>query len=177
METHRVPGDRLIESAHVFSAPSLDQVRNCFEEIHEASENVYQGGGVWGESLLGAGYPPVYRETAWRVIGYAYALEAENEELYRRRIFEGAEYLLREQQEKWERSREPKSAYSVHPPEIPGPFALHSLTYLDELTDLDLTNVLHGVLRAPLPDDRVGQGMPHLAYGAGYRWMHKRGAS
>lgn len=79
--------------------------------------------------------------------------------------------------EEWELSRDPKSAYSVHPSEIPGPFALHSLTYLDELTDLDLTNVLHGVLRAPLPDDRVGQGMPHLAYGAGYRWMHKRGAS
>ena len=99
METHSVPKTYLAESKYNFEKPSLQHVKACFDEAHAAAERAYQGGGVWGESSLGEGYPPVYRKTAWRMIGYANALKVEDNGLYRRRLLEGAEYLLRQQQE------------------------------------------------------------------------------
>jgi len=340
MQTERVPNDRLVGSEYTFEKPSLDYVRECFGKIHETSEKLYCGGGAWEERYLGPDYPPVYRNTAWRAIGYAQALEAEDNEFYRQRIMEGVEYLLTEQQgngsflwwcyethghpdsqhllyctsgpgvafleahrltqeerfleasrraahweanfgissnnnynsfavwhlaehyrvtgeeewleaairlntegasprqlpngawaghnswifyhsiivrgfavlmgvlpddheampelrkitimainhlineqrgsghfrscfdpEEWEKSRDPKSAYSVHDAEFSDPFALHALLYIQELTDLDVTNVLYGILGAALPEDLDGQGSRHLAWGAGYRWL------
>jgi len=345
MQSHSVPKDQLLKSSHTFAPPSLEYVKTCFGKIHEASEELYEGGGVWGERGLGPSYPPMYRHTAWRIGGYAYALAVEENSQYRQRVLEGAEYLLREQQdngsflwwayethghpdshhllyctsgpgvaflqahrltgderflqasaraahweanhgvstnnnynsfavwhlvehcratgegeyldaavrlnregafprqlpngawsghnawifyhsiivrgftallsvlpegheakpelrertimalnhlveeqresgyfracfdpEEWESSRNPKSAYSVHEPEMADPFALHALTYVQDLSDLDVTNVLWGVLNAPLPEDLSGQGILHLAYGAGYEWLARQGS-
>lgn len=340
MKTHAVPKDRLIEPQHKFPRPPLSQVRAGFAEIHEASESAYQGGGVWGKSILSPEYPPMYRNTAWRITGYCHALAVEGNDLLRTRVMEGAEYLVKEQQEngsflwwayethgypdsdhllyctsgpgvaflavyeltgddrfleasrraadwavghgispnnnynsfavwhlaehyratgeekylehavygnregafarqlpngawaghnawifyhaiivrgfaallgvlpdgheakpelqertmaalnhlieeqranghfracfdpeEWEKSRAPKSAYSVHEPDIHGALALHALIYVQEWTDLDLSNALHGILGSPLPADLADQGMLQLAYGAGYRWL------
>lgn len=340
METHSVPKDRLIEPEHRFKKPSLASVRSCFEKVHEASEGVYHGGGVWGESVLGEGYPPMYRNTAWRMIGYANALKAEDNALYRQRLEEGGEYLLKEQQEngsylwwcyethghpdthhllyctanpgvamlevyrltgderyleasaraadwavghgisqnnnynsfavwhlcehyretgeekyleaavyrnregafprqlpngawaghnawifyhaiivrgfaalygvlpdgheakaalraplvmavnhlieeqrenghfrscfdpeEWEKSRDPKSAYSAHKPDRFDSHALQALACVQELTDLDVRNALYGALASPMPDRLEEQGMVQLACGVGYRWL------
>ena len=340
METHAVPRDRLMVPQHRFQRPSLSSVKACFEKVHEASEKVYHGGGVWGKRMLGEAYPPMYRNTAWRMIGYAEALKVEDNELYRKRLMEGGEYLLREQQangsylwwcyethghpdtdhllyctanpgvallevyrltrderflaasgraadwaarhgisrnnnynsfavwhlcehnrvtggqkcleaaihrnregasprqlpngawaghnawifyhaliirgfaalygvlpdghetrrelrepvimalnhlieeqrenghfrscfdpEEWEKSRDPKSHYSVHKPDIFDACALQALVCVQDWTDFDTTNALCGALASPMPEDLDGQGMPHLAYGAGYRWL------
>jgi hypothetical protein len=98
-----VPKDRLLEPVYRFEAPSVKSVKEVFRRAHAASEHLYRGSGVWGESLL-EGCPPMYRNTSRRIIGYAEALKAEGIEecernVYYKRVLEGAEYLLREQQE------------------------------------------------------------------------------
>jgi hypothetical protein len=99
METHTVPEDGIMEPKHVFQVPDLAVARDRFAAVHEVSERVYKGDGVWSESDLGQGCPPVYRHTAWRMIGYVNALMVEDNPVYRERIEAGAEYLLREQQD------------------------------------------------------------------------------
>jgi hypothetical protein len=98
MNTHSVPRDHLIEQSHTFEKPALPDVQACFHKVHEDSETQYHGDGSWGEGQLGDDHPPMYRNTAWRMIGYANALEVEENEVYRQRLEEGAAYLLKEQQ-------------------------------------------------------------------------------
>lgn len=340
METHHVPGDRLIAPAHRFARPSSESVKARFERMHEASERVYHGGGAWGKRMLGEGYPPMYRNTAWRMIGYAEALKVEEDARYRERLMEGAEYLLGEQQangsylwwcyethghpdtdhllyctanpgvallevyrltrdgrfleasrraadwavghgisrnnnynsfavwhlcehyrvtgerkyleaallknreggfpnqlpngawaghnawifyhaiivrgfaalcgalpedhesrpelrertimalnhtieeqrgnglfrscfdpEEWEKSRNPKNPYSVHRPDTFDTHTLHTLVCVQDWTDFDLANALHGALASPCPDFPEDDGSSQLAFGAGYRWL------
>ena len=94
-----VPDDRLIDSPNPFEKPSLDFLRERFELLHRASEQIYEGDGVWGHRLLGPKFPPQYKNTAWRMIGYANAMQVDNNDRYRARFMEGAEYLLTEQQD------------------------------------------------------------------------------
>ena len=115
MDIRSVPNGHLIESRYEFGKASLNHAKRCFERMHEHAEEAYHGGGIWGDrdperlALLPASsrplnvtdgkYPPLYRNTAWRMIGYANALKVEDHGLYRQRLFEGGEYLLKEQQE------------------------------------------------------------------------------
>jgi len=73
--------------------------------------------------------------------------------------------------EEWQKSRDPKSAYSVHKPEEFSPFALQALVCIQDSTDLDVTNILYGVLGSPVPEDLQQTGILQLAYGTGYRWL------
>lgn len=82
-----------------FSGPILTSHESDSIRFHEISENIYRGDGVWGVSELGTEYPPVYRHTAWRMIGYLNALQVADNPVYRERIASGAEYLLSEQQD------------------------------------------------------------------------------
>ena len=340
MTSHSVPRDHLIESPHKFERPSIGEVKERFHKVHEVSEEVYHGDGSWGERVLGPDYPPMYRNTAWRMIGYANALKAEENDLYRQRMEEGAAYLLKEQQdngsylwwcyethghpdtdhllycsanpgvallelynltdderyldasrraadwavghqispnnnynsfsvwhlcelykvtkeekylesavhknreggfprqepngawaghnawifyhaiiirgfvavygvlsdgdaakdelrpftisalnhlieeqrenghfrscwdpEEWEKSRDPKSHYSSHEPDILDPSTLHALVLTADFTGLDVANALYGALGSPMPENLDGQGMIQLAYGVGMRWL------
>jgi hypothetical protein len=78
--------------------------------------------------------------------------------------------------EEWQKSRSPESAYSVHPEEKICPFAIHALICVQEWTDLDVSNSIYGLLSAPAQRELTqGQeGMMHLAYGVGYRWLAQR---
>lgn len=98
MTTQSVPRDRLVEHPFTFKQPEMKDVQACFHKVHEVSESLYHGDGSWGERQLGAAYPPMYRNTAWRMIGYANALIVEENSIYRQRLEEGAAYLLKEQQ-------------------------------------------------------------------------------
>ncbi|MDA0745226.1 MAG: hypothetical protein O2954_01830 [bacterium] len=98
MDSEPVPDDHLIESPHLFDRPALALVKQRFVEVHAASEAIYHGNGVWGKSALGESYPPMYRNTAWRICGYAEALKVADNSVYRRRLLDGGEYLLKEQQ-------------------------------------------------------------------------------
>ena len=115
MDIRPVPDDHLMESRYEFAKPDLLHARQCFERIHGQAEKAYHGNGVWGDTdperlaslpassrplnVLDGKHPPLYRNTAWRTIGYSNALKAEDNELYRQRLFEGGEYLLEVQQE------------------------------------------------------------------------------
>ena len=99
MDTHSVPRDRLIEQSHRFARPSLADAQACFHKVHEESEAQYHGDGSWGERELDPDHPPMYRNTAWRMIGYVNALKVEENAVYRQRLEEGAAYLLKEQQD------------------------------------------------------------------------------
>ena len=99
MATHSVPRDHLLERQHQFERPKPEDVAECFRNVHQISEAQYQGDGSWGESPLGPNYTPMYRNTAWRIVGYVNALRVEDNDLYRQRMEEGAAYLLKEQQE------------------------------------------------------------------------------
>jgi hypothetical protein len=342
MDTHSVPRDELIEQPHAFERPALADVQACFHQVHQASEARYHGDGSWGNRLLGPDYPPTYRNTAWRMIGYMNALQVEENPVYRQRLEEGAAYLLKEQQpngsylwwcyqtdghpdtdnllycsanpgvallrmyeltgesryldascraadwavgcpispnnnynsfsvwhlcelyrvsreekylnaaihknreggfprqeangawaghnawifyhaiiirgfvtlygvlpeehpakeelrpfaiaavnhlleeqkesghfrscwdtEEWERSRNPESGYCTVNSQIFDPSVLHALVLTADLTDLDVTNALSGVLQSPMPEDLDKQGIVPLAYGVGLRWLAK----
>jgi len=113
VETQEVPDDVLLAPARRFDRPTTAHARSCFDGSHAAAERVYHGGGVWAEqdparlaSLpvasrpLNVGdrrFPPLYRNTAWRVSGYVHALRVAPNALYRQRAAAGGEYLLREQ--------------------------------------------------------------------------------
>ena len=113
VEIQAVPTDDLLAPAQAFARPTVAQARACFEGIHGEAERVWHGGGVWAErdplrlaplpaasrplNLLDARFPPLYRNTAWRVIGYTNSVRVDPEPLYRERAIEGGEYLLREQ--------------------------------------------------------------------------------
>jgi hypothetical protein len=86
----------------------------CFETAHATAERTYLGHGVWAErdekrlarlplasrplNVINPKFPPLYRTTAWRIIGYAHAYKVVRNELYLKRMLEGGEYLLKEQQ-------------------------------------------------------------------------------
>ncbi len=99
MASQSVPRDRLIEQDFRFGKPDPSDVAGRFRKVHEVSEEQYHGDGSWGERQLGPDYPPMYRNTAWRLIGYINALKVADNSLYRQRMDEGAAYLLEEQKE------------------------------------------------------------------------------
>ncbi len=114
MEIQEVPADDLLTPAQAFARPTVAHARACFEGMHAEAERVWHGGGVWAEqeplrlaplpaasrplNVLNPRFPPLYRNTAWRVIGYTNGLRVAPDPLYRKRAIEGGEYLLREQQ-------------------------------------------------------------------------------
>jgi len=109
-----VPDDRLLEPRAKFPKPSLAHLQACFAHIHALSEAAYHGNGVWADrdpkrlallpeasrplNVIDPKFPPLYRNTAWRMIGYEYAFRATGDKAYLALIRAGADYLVREQQ-------------------------------------------------------------------------------
>jgi rhamnogalacturonyl hydrolase YesR len=92
----------------------MGHVENCFAHIHALSQKAYHGNGVWADrdpkrlarlpktsrplNVIDPKFPPLYRNTAWRVIGYARAYRATKGKVFLEKIRAGGEYLLRQQQ-------------------------------------------------------------------------------
>ncbi len=109
-----VPEDHLLEPKARFPEPTLEHLKKCFAYVHALSEAAYHGKGVWADSdpkrlaslpqasrplnVIDPKFPPLYRNTAWRVIGYERAYCADKDKTYLERIRAGADYLVREQQ-------------------------------------------------------------------------------
>ncbi|MDD5598488.1 MAG: hypothetical protein PHV82_11125, partial [Victivallaceae bacterium] len=103
-----VPDDRLIAFPYNFQPASSEHVRNCFAYIHAQSEKAYHGDGVWADrdsaglaklppagrplNIIDRKFPPLYRNTAWRMIGYAHAYRADAQKIYLDRLLAGGEY-------------------------------------------------------------------------------------
>ncbi|MDD5598339.1 MAG: hypothetical protein PHV82_10375, partial [Victivallaceae bacterium] len=76
--------------------------------------------------------------------------------------------------EEWRLSREPASPYLIHNEKKICPFMIHALVCIQRFTDIDVSNILYGMLSAP-PQDELAQGQEgamQLAYGAVYHWFH-----
>ena len=108
-----VPDDRLLEPSHRFPKPPLEHLKKCFAYVHALSEKAYHNNGVWADhdpkrlaslpeasrplNVIDPKFPPLYRNTAWRLIGYEQAYLAGKDKIYLERIRAGADYLVREQ--------------------------------------------------------------------------------
>lgn len=100
-----VPDDRLLRVRHKFERPDGAGVLARFEAHHASSEKRYRGDGSWESRATLAGkpggqkQPPDLRATYQRVEGYLGAHAATSRPIYLKRAREGADFLLKVQQE------------------------------------------------------------------------------
>jgi hypothetical protein len=88
-----VPTNSLLQYRYIFKQPPKLLVSEAFRRVHEISEALYRGNGIWdGTPLM-----PLVRFTSRRVIGYISAYRALGDDIYLTRAREGLEYLLAEQ--------------------------------------------------------------------------------
>jgi hypothetical protein len=90
-----VPRDHLLPAGHRFALPARECLTRLAADIHQGYENAYLGDGVWAQRL--DGNKPWIRWTAYRVIGYLEAYQADPRPVYLERARQGLDYLLAEQ--------------------------------------------------------------------------------
>ncbi len=97
--------NRLLPVKHKFNRPDSTEVARRFAAHHVASETRYRGNGTWESRATLSGkpggekQPPDLRATYQRVEGYLGAYAHTGNKIYLQRATEGAQHLVRVQQE------------------------------------------------------------------------------
>ena len=89
-----VPRDRVLASRFAFRPPSPGDVREAFEIGHAVSEVFHTGDAFWDSP---GEFPSLVRNTSNRVIGYVHGFRSTGRDIYRARVLDGLDYLLRVQ--------------------------------------------------------------------------------